>query len=205
MAKKAPLVADSYGPPPNWKRFKELGEAAVRERLLDPSSAQFKWPYAYKQRGYTPFMSKRIYGYVTCGIVNSRNRYGGYVGDTLFAVVIDYDRVLYTELGKPSGLDMTSEACRKAMLSPAPSDETPASAPMGLSLTITPDGAYVSNVSPQSTGAVAGIQSGMVIARINGISIKGMSASAVEQILTGATGSVVLEMIGGQTVTVTAQ
>lgn len=204
-AKKEPIFADSYGPPPEWKRYKALAEEAVRARLIDPSSAQFKWPYGYKQRGYTPFMHKRVYGYSTCGFVNSRNSYGGYVGDTFFAIVIDYDQVLYVDLGKPNGFDMVSQACSKAMLPAAPSDNAPASAPLGLSLTITPDGAYVSNVAEGSSGAAAGIQSGMVIARINGISIKGMPASAIDQMLAGAGGPINLDMIGGKTITVHAK
>ncbi|RXR28481.1 hypothetical protein EQG66_10510 [Sphingobium fluviale] len=151
-------------------------------------------------------MHKRVYGYSTCGIVNSKNSFGGYVGDTLFAIVIDYDQVLYVELGKATGYDMVSDACRHGMFPAAPSDNAPASAaPLGLSLTMMPDGAYINNVTDGSSGAKAGIQSGMVITRINGIAIKGMPASAIEQMLAGANGPINLDMIGGKTITVPAQ
>lgn len=59
-------------------------EKSVREALKDPESARFKWlPLADKstERGAT----KSI---VYCGLVNSRNSFGGYTGDVPFAVFL---------------------------------------------------------------------------------------------------------------------
>lgn len=47
-------------------------ERSVRERLVDPASAEFS--------------EVTTKGNVTCGLVNSRNRMGGYTGRQLFLV-----------------------------------------------------------------------------------------------------------------------
>jgi hypothetical protein len=198
-AKKEPLVADSYGPAPAWERFKELGEEAIRLRLVDPDSAKFTWIHGYVQRGYTPFMGKRVYGYATCGLVNSRNRYGGYAGDTFFTVVIDYDRVLYAEIDSGSGgQTMMGTACMKADF-PLPPMQMVASAPssgLGLTLTAVADGAYVGAVEPAGPSETAGIKPGMVIAQLNGVQIKGMDMPMINRLIE-ATSSATLTMVGG--------
>ena len=51
---------------------------SVRLRLLDPESARFKW------RPRPPNSNRGAY----CGLVNSKNRLGGYVGDTPYAVAV---------------------------------------------------------------------------------------------------------------------
>jgi len=48
-------------------------EDAVKEKLIDPDSAKFKFP-TYKG------------GLFYCGLVNSKNRYGGYAGFSVFQV-----------------------------------------------------------------------------------------------------------------------
>lgn len=49
----------------------EKGKDAVRERLKDPESAQFKDTFFHHNKAYSP---------VACGQVNSKNSHGGYVG-----------------------------------------------------------------------------------------------------------------------------
>ena len=115
VAKKKPDPVIQYGPAPQWERFKELGEEAIRAMLVDPESARFTWSHGYRQDGFTPSMSRRRHGYTTCGHVNARNRMGGYNGRTTFTVVIDHDRVIHAEIGKPGGADLLSAACDKAL------------------------------------------------------------------------------------------
>jgi len=56
-----------------------LVEAAVKERLLDPDSARFRWMQV-------PSNFNFHYNRTYCGIVNSRNRFGGYTGGAPFYV-----------------------------------------------------------------------------------------------------------------------
>lgn len=57
------------------KAQQEKLQIAVKDKLLDPDSARFKLP-AYKG------------GDVYCGLVNSKNRIGGYAGDSIFQAFI---------------------------------------------------------------------------------------------------------------------
>lgn len=226
---KQPPAPYEYGPPPEWTRFKELGEAAIRSAMFDPEAARIQWPNAFAALSYKPLLDKRVYGYITCGLVNGRNRFGGYVGDAYFLVVIDYDRVVYSKISNAGGYDLLGENCRKAnflpSLDPVPSltavqpalsagstslppPPAPPLAPQPAALDLTlmevPDGAYVTAVAPGSAAHKAGAVAGMVIARINGISLKGMSASAAAQVLAGIGGTASLEMAGGTAIKVTA-
>jgi hypothetical protein len=201
-AKKQPDVGESYGAQPDWKHYKEMAEAAVRERLIDPDSAKFRWPNGYIKWGYTPaFSTRRIYGYTTCGLVNSRNRMGGFVGDTYFVVVIDNDQVLHLEMGQALGNDFVSTWCTKDPFPPAPAETAglAPSSPTGFDISPVPDGAYVAQVALGSTAEKAGLEPGMVIARVNGIAVKGMDVAAVRQMLNGAS-ALTLDLIGGGTV-----
>lgn len=63
---------------PSLEDFKALVEPAVRERLMDPESARFDWPYLFHTASN---------GLVTCGYVNSKNRMGGYAGKSFVIVV----------------------------------------------------------------------------------------------------------------------
>ncbi len=207
-AKKDPPVAAEYGPEPDWQQYKGLAEAAVRAQLVDPDSAQFSWPHGYVKRGYTPFLSKRVYGYATCGYVNSRNRMGGYVGRLPFVVVIDYGQVRYVEVSTAvTGIDLLERACLNGNFPPAPAPGAPTSAPslrQGFDITTVPDGAYVSTVSPDGPANRATLKPGMVIERVNGIAVKGMEAGAVRQMLAGAKGTVTLDIIGGASIRIEA-
>ena len=57
----------------------------VKGQLLDPESARFKW---------VPVQTVGISAY--CGIVNSKNRFGGYAGDSPYIVFLvwDYDKTV---------------------------------------------------------------------------------------------------------------
>jgi hypothetical protein len=100
---------------PDWGAMRRAAEASVRARLIDPESARFEWPKGFAFGYWKPFLSKRITGYYTCGLVNSRNRMGGYVGATAFAVVVDEGQVKFTDIGTGRNYDFTSSACAKTM------------------------------------------------------------------------------------------
>lgn len=99
VAKETPS-AHLYGPQPSWEQFRAIGEAGIRERMLDPDSARISWVSGFFKGEYKPLLEARVYGYVACGTVNARNRLGGYAGTASFVVVIDYDRVLLADIDK---------------------------------------------------------------------------------------------------------
>jgi C-terminal processing protease CtpA/Prc len=59
-----------------------------------------------------------------------------------------------------------------------------------------PDGAYVVEVAPDGAGRRAGLTPGMVIARVNGISLVGMGA-AMSKILGSEAASLDVETVTG--------
>lgn len=63
----------------------EIVSDAIKDRLRDPASAVFKW--GVLEGAVTPAddnSSSAIY----CGYVNSRNAYGGFVGDTPYSTFL---------------------------------------------------------------------------------------------------------------------
>ena len=71
--------------------------------LIDPASAKVELPF-----GFTPtMMTWRIWGvettgYFTCGMVNSKNRMGGYVGNTAFLAHISPQGQVTVTMDDPS-------------------------------------------------------------------------------------------------------
>ena len=110
---------------PDWGRFRTNAEAAVIARLLDPESARIEWPYGFLLGSWQPFLSKRIEGYWTCGLVNARNRMGGYTGSSYFVVVLDPEAaVRYVELGESKDFDFLTSQCKGSVdLLPRPPAE----------------------------------------------------------------------------------
>ena len=69
----------SYAPHVITPDQKTTIEATIRRQLIDPDSAKFEDLVARK------VISPNGIGYQVCGHVNSKNRFGGYVGRTPFA------------------------------------------------------------------------------------------------------------------------
>lgn len=213
---KTEEVPYKYGPAPEWEHFKQMAEAAVRARLVDPDSAKFEWLTGYKQTAYKPFLASKVYGYAACGLVNSRNRMGGFAGRTFFAVVIDYDRLVYISIGDSDGNDMTSQSCARSPFPPAPgaitySDRIPEIMPggtaphtgtLGASFSAIPLGAVVDAVEAGSAAERAGLKPASVVVKVNGISIKGASPELLKQILGGIEGGASFELYSGEIVKV---
>ena len=72
--------------------LRAIAEADIRDALLDPDSAKFKWTGTFIPRAsFQPTIFSPTYTgnlQVGCGRVNSRNRMGGMVGFTWFWVLI---------------------------------------------------------------------------------------------------------------------
>ena len=206
FAKSEPLVGSNYGPPPDWAHYRELGEAALRNILTDPESARITWPNGYVKRGYTPWLHRRVYGYSTCGMVNSRNRMGGYAGKTYFGVVIDHDQVLFVGVGDTDGADFLSMACAKANF-PSPAEmmmgkSTDGGNLRGVVLTDTPNGAFAMSVSPGGAADRAGLKPNDIVTELNGIALRGMSEDRITELLNASTGPVILTLATGAVVTI---
>ncbi|MBB3941765.1 hypothetical protein GGR39_003446 [Novosphingobium fluoreni] len=125
--------------PPNWAAVRQQVEARVIASLVDPDSAKISWPNGFKWGGYKPFLSKRVFGYVTCGFVNSKNRMGGYVGDSPFVVVYDQGFIRYFEIESATErYGLLATQCAQATLPPPPPEfagvGTSASAPAAESI-----------------------------------------------------------------------
>lgn len=206
LAKKQAEPPVEYGPVPTWDRFRELAEQTIRARLVDPDSAKFSWIWGFQQGFYKPMLLKRVHGYYGCGFVNARNRMGGYTGNRYFIVVIDNDMVRFAELAD-NDYSMIGDQCVKAKLPPLTQQQqqqglrTPKPT-YGIAFFMAPEGIKVDRVFPGSPSELAGIKSGMVIARINGLELKGLSQSTAEQILAGLTGNAVMELASGAVITV---
>jgi hypothetical protein len=109
------LPAADIGPAPARATGSALIEAASRSTLKDPDSAQFTWPNGFVQGWYRPLFGKRYEGWITCGTVNAKNSYGGYIGRAAAVGVISGGAVVETNIDDASAQYGTSvaEACKK--------------------------------------------------------------------------------------------
>lgn len=110
---------------PDWALFRRNAENALRARLIDPDSARIQWTHGFLLGTWKPFLSKAVEGYWSCGLINARNRMGGYTGSTAFVVVIDPNGyVKYSEIGGARDIDLLSASCANSvkMLPPPPAE-----------------------------------------------------------------------------------
>lgn len=200
MAKERPVPV--YGPAPDWQTYRERAERAIISRLVDPESARISWTGGYYQGEFKPVLRPRTSGYVACGMVNAKNRMGGYSGDHAFVVVIDHDLLRYIELDSSEN-GLVAVQCRAAMekglFPPVPA--TPAAAApvsaTGLTLRAMPEGAYVSAVAAGSLADRAGLRPGMVIESINAIALQNMGEAMIKVIDAAGAGAS-LGLVGGK-------
>ena len=67
--------------------------------LIDPASARVSLPYGFTPNPTTwKVWGVPMTGFFTCGTVNSRNRLGGYVGDTTFLAYVAMNGEVTTTL-----------------------------------------------------------------------------------------------------------
>jgi hypothetical protein len=193
-----------YGPAPDWARYKQLGEAAVRAALLDQASWEVEWPNGYVKRGW--IQHGHVYGYATCGVLHAIRPVTGHDPLTDFVVVIDHDAVKTLEISKGNN-SKVAIICRSvvqqgrmppasmmAAAAPAPADLPVAS--LGLNIRPTPEGAYVVSVASGSPAAQAKLVPGTVITRANGIALAGMG-DAMAKLLSADTPALSLDTAAG--------
>lgn len=194
-----------YGPAPDWARYRQLGEAAVRAALPDPANWQVEWPNAYVKRAWNHKGS--FPGYATCGVLRATAPASGHSPVTDFVIVIDHDAVKTLEISK-SNSSIVAVVCHSLVqqgviplastmataAAPAPS-ELPV-ATLGLTIRPMPEGAYVISVASGSPAAQAKLVPGTVITRANGIALAGMG-DAMAKLLGADTPTLSLDTAAG--------
>jgi hypothetical protein len=107
---------------PDWRLFRRNAEIALKRGLIDPDSARIEWPHGFLFGSWGPLFQPRVEGYWTCGLINARNRMGGYVGATAFVVVVGPEgEVRYSEVGSGRDVDLLTAQCsNSARLLPPP-------------------------------------------------------------------------------------
>ena len=108
---------------PDMETFRRAAEQTLRSRLIDPDSARIEWPYGFLRGSWKPAFQKPIEGYWTCGLVNAKNRMGGYTGSHSFVAVVSPTGIpQYVETGTGNDFDILASQCANSvkLLPPAP-------------------------------------------------------------------------------------
>lgn len=199
------------GPQPSEAEFHRLAEQAALAGFFDPGSAQFQWPFALVGGYYKPVLQGKKIGWWTCGLVNGKNRMGGYVGFRQVVAVVRDGAVVFSAIGDGSAYDFIAGQCQqsanKGLLKPAGTIGPPAPDPsepqFGFFTSPVPDGLYIARVTPGSVAEAGGIVPGMVMTKVNGLPIKGMDMNAAGQLLRAADGAVTFSFVGHADMTLT--
>lgn len=205
-AKKQETPVDPGPPPTSVEEFQRIAVPALLSGFFDPDSAQITWDRGITGGYWKPVLSKKIPGWFTCGLVNGKNRFGGYVGARRFVVVEYAGSVVFSQVGDGSTYDFVQLGCDKAIQQGVlpvagrgsiPENSLAPNTPgLGIGFNAVPDGAYISQVKPSSPAAKAGLVPGMVISHINAVPIAGFDSPTVVKMIQGPTGSVTLTVIG---------
>lgn len=187
------------GSNPDWETFKQLGTSALKASLIDPDSAKIEWPYVARSGTLKALFGKKRSGFFTCGLVNAKNRMGGYTGQVYFLIMLRNESVVSLEIGNVDKLDAASVSCPifiKRGFFPLASD-IPATQPtLGFRIRAVPDGASVSEITPNGVAASVGLTQGMVISAVNGIRLKGFDDAAIVRVINATSGPITLSIIG---------
>jgi len=176
-----------YGPEPDWADYKAMGEAALRTQLPNAASWKIEWPYGYVQGKWKHKGSHQ--GYMTCGLLRTDTPTDGRAV-IQFLTVIDHGQVRIADIGQKDPKTVVNYWCglmiSKRVLTPASESETAELpiATLGLTIRPMPEGAYVVSADDNGPVRIAGIRSGMVLTRANGIPLAGMG-SAMGKLLAG--------------------
>ena len=216
ISAKPPEIIDP-GPQPTFAEGVALAEGATKARLVDPDSAKFEWPYDFTGGSLKALLSRRTTGWITCGLVNSRNRMGGFAGQSYVEVVINHGAIASLDIGTSDEIDLVQMSCQKMVsqgfLKPAPPVGQPNAADymakatagaeayaarggMGVSLMPSPVGAILLAVAPGSPADKAGLKPGETIEAVNDIPIAGMGAEAVAAIFRAPAPFYTLKVVG---------
>jgi hypothetical protein len=104
------MASADYGPYPGG--YEQIIKSYMQSVLKDPDSARYRFKNsptkAWDGTGGTK------YGYVVCVLINSKNSFGGYVGDRMTYFIINNDRVTYVYRADGTYRDDIAEAkCKK--------------------------------------------------------------------------------------------
>ena len=193
-----------YGPEPDWSEYKVLGEAALRAQLSNPASWKVEWPYSAIQGKWKHKGSHQ--GYMTCGLLRIDTPVDGRAV-IQFLTVIDHGQVRIADIGQKDPKTIVNYWCglmiSKGFLRPAAQMEAAEMSLTRLGLTIRPmpEGAYVVSADDNGPVRIAGIRSGMVLTRANGIPLAGMG-SAMGRLLDGDAALWTFETAAGEQIEV---
>jgi hypothetical protein len=120
----AVIASADYGPPPPLN-YEELIKARFARVLIDPTSPIYE--FGTPSRGYTKasplFNTQQTFGWRVCGSVNSKNRFGGYVGSVPYFVLFRDGQVAEMLIGEITdneyGINLRNsaivEACQRTV------------------------------------------------------------------------------------------
>lgn len=86
---KAPVQPPEPAEHPDWRQASEVGLNMLKSTYFDPGSAQVRWVSGFRWGFMKPLIGKRTFGWVACGNINAKNRFGGYVGERGFVLFVD--------------------------------------------------------------------------------------------------------------------
>lgn len=187
------------GSTPEWNHFKQVGEAALRASLIDPDSAKIEWPYVARSGTLKALVGKRRSGFFTCGIVNAKNRMGGYTGAEPFLIMIRDDEVVSLSIGSPGDINAATATCPdfiKQGFFPLSSNNSPPNPTLGFLIAGVPEGASIAEVTPNGPAANVGLKPGMIVTAVNGVRLKGFDPAAIVRLIDATTGPITLSLIG---------
>jgi PDZ domain len=203
------------GQRPDWETYKQIGTAALKASLIDPESARIEWPYVAVSGTLKAFLGKKRSGFFTCGLVNAKNRMGGYTGSAFFLIMIKNNQVVSLDIGQAGQIDTASASCpdyiKKGVFPvaanlaanvPAPAQAEPS---LGLIIRAVPEGAYVSRVGAGTAAERAGLIPGMVISAINNVQLRGFDDAAIIRVFEASQGGLSLSIVGRSDVVLLAQ
>ena len=96
-----------YGRELSQSECQDAAKRAIGQVLKDPYSAQYRFTDCRKN--YLNQYSRYYYGYHIGGLVNGKNSYGGYVGETRFDVIIQ-DGVVIAKCIEKAGVETGCDA-----------------------------------------------------------------------------------------------
>lgn len=108
--------ADGPDAAPNWSAMRVAGEKAVRDLLVLPKSGRFDWQAGFVKGSWRPYNSKSISGWLTCGVVYAKDRFG-FERSQVFVVVLRSGRVAYADMDAEAG-GTIERGCGKLKLHP---------------------------------------------------------------------------------------
>jgi len=228
IAANPPPTETEVGPEPVFSDAVAMTEQAITARLIDPESARIEWPYGFVGGSLKAPFGKRRVGWFTCGLVNAKNRMGGYTGQSYFEVLIHNGAIEFLDIGEAGQeIDLVAMSCEKMLkdgllpsappLPTAPSGvqvvpamaaagASQAAAHGGLGITFMPSpmGAILVAVAPGSRAERAGLRPGETIEAVNGASIKGLDQNTIVALIRAQTADLKLGVVGVGSVTIPA-